>query len=285
MRGSNLLLSCLLIAGLPAGACRAAQTADGAGGVEIHYDRYGGSSATIVFVHGWSCDRRYWANQVEFFADDYQVLAIDLAGHGESGADRDDWSMRAFGHDVAAVIDAESLDEVILVGHSMGGPVVLEAAQLLGSRVKLVVAVDTLQLPTQPRMQEAASRSLWQPFAADYAATVDRFVRENFFLPTSPQELVDRVASDMASAEPAIALEAGHALTTWDVPAGIRNTASVPLVLINADYRPTDEAGLRSLHPDARVVVMEGVGHFPMLERPDTFNDILADIIEAVLPP
>jgi pimeloyl-ACP methyl ester carboxylesterase len=79
-----------------------------------------------------------------------------------------------------------------------------------------------------------------------------------------------------------MALAAGHALTTWDTRDGIRGIASTPFVLINADYRATDAEGLASLHPDARLILLEDVGHFPMLVEPDVFNEVLRSVIESV---
>ena len=98
-------------------------------GVDIHYEAMGSGSPTLVFIHGWNCDRHYWSGQLSYFAEQHQVVAIDLAGHGESGLQRTEWTIGQFGADVASVADQLALDDVILVGHSMGGPVALEAAR------------------------------------------------------------------------------------------------------------------------------------------------------------
>ena len=119
----------------------AATTRDG---VDIHYEAMGSGSPTLLFIHGWNCDRRYWSDQLAYFAETHQVVAIDLAGHGESGLQRTEWTISQFGADVAAVADQLSLDDVILVGHSMGGPVALEAARQLQGRAKMIIGADTL---------------------------------------------------------------------------------------------------------------------------------------------
>jgi pimeloyl-ACP methyl ester carboxylesterase len=90
--------------------------------------------AQIVFVHGWACDRSYWRHQMDAFPGK-TVVAVDLAGHGDSGTGRGSWTMPAFGADVVAVMDDLHLDDVVLVGHSMGGDVILEAALVLGNPV------------------------------------------------------------------------------------------------------------------------------------------------------
>ncbi len=262
-----------------------AGVAESPDGVEIRYDRLGSGNWTIVFVHGWSCDRTYWANQAEAFGRGHTVLNVDLAGHGESGSGREDWTIPAFGADVASAIVNEDLFNVILVGHSMGGPVVIEAARKLDDRVKLVVAVDTLQQTGDAPLCDKASRELWAPFTEDYATSIDGFVRASFFLPDSDASIVDQVATDMAAADPAIALPAGHGLTTWDHRKAIKSIRNIPFVLINADYRPTDREALSKLHKNSRVALMSGVGHFPMLEDPDGFNELLGLIIDTSLSP
>ena len=72
-------------------------------GVMIHYDVAGQGDTALVFVHCWSGDRTYWSEMMKRFAGDYRVVAMDLGGHGESGLGRDDWTIPAFGADVAAV--------------------------------------------------------------------------------------------------------------------------------------------------------------------------------------
>ena len=74
-------------------------------GLWIHYQTQGTGNKSLVFVHCWSGNRSYWDHQVPEFSTDYQVVTLDIAGHGDSEAGRETWSMSAFGTDVAAVID------------------------------------------------------------------------------------------------------------------------------------------------------------------------------------
>ena len=100
-------------------------------GTPIAYEVYGKGEPTLVFAHGWNCDSRYWRAQVSSFAARHGVLTLDLAGHGHSGSSRSRYSMASFGEDVRAVVEATGSCTVILVGHSMGGSVIAEAARLL----------------------------------------------------------------------------------------------------------------------------------------------------------
>jgi pimeloyl-ACP methyl ester carboxylesterase len=117
-------------------------------GVPIGYEVHGSGTPALVFVHGWSCDRSYWRGQVDAFAARHRVVTVDLAGHGASGAGRSAWTMPAFGEDVVAVVaelglDDLVLDDLVLVGHSMGGDVIVETALRLPGQVLGLVWVDT----------------------------------------------------------------------------------------------------------------------------------------------
>ncbi len=136
-------------------------TATSSDGVTIAYEAWGKGLPAIVFVHGWSCDRTYWQDQIEFFAADRQVVAIDLAGHGESSMERTDYTIAAFGDDVAVVLERHGITDAILVGHSMGGPVVVEAALLVTDRVRGVIGVDNFQ-----SMKEEFPPTRWRPSPA-----------------------------------------------------------------------------------------------------------------------
>ena len=114
-------------------------------GVPIHYTVQGKGEPALVFVHCWTCDRHLWDGQVPAFARDHRVVALDLAGHGESGRGRKEWSIEAFGQDVKAVADKLGLERMVLVGSSMGGPVILEAARRMPGRVVGLVPVDILK--------------------------------------------------------------------------------------------------------------------------------------------
>src|SRR3972149_3135128 len=68
-------------------------------GEMISYNVYGSGDVTLLFVHGWSCDSRYWREQVPYFAKKYRVVTVDLAGHGHSGQNRKIYSQESFGQD------------------------------------------------------------------------------------------------------------------------------------------------------------------------------------------
>jgi len=75
-------------------------------GTPISYEVFGKGEPTLVFVHGWSCDARYWSAQVPVFSKKFRVIVLDLAGHGHSGMSRTKYTMSSFGEDVRAVTES-----------------------------------------------------------------------------------------------------------------------------------------------------------------------------------
>ena len=249
-------------------------------GVQIHYETGGSGSPALVFIHGWNCDRSYWSAQLPVFASTHRVVAIDLAGHGDSGVNRVEWSMANFGADVAAVADALQLQDIILVGHSMGGPVALEAARLLKRRVDMVIGADTLS-DVSLRYPDEQLAGMLAAMGADFSGTVEGLVRGSFFLPTSDPALIDQIASDMSAAPAAAGIGAFGGFARWFNEEVEQTLADidVPIRLINSDYRPTNIGAGQALTTSFEAVLMSGVGHFVMQEDSAQFNAIMAELL------
>jgi len=249
-------------------------------GVEIRYEVAGSGEPALVFVHGWSCDRTYWRAQVDHFAASHRVVAIDLGGHGESGTGRDDWTMAAFGRDVQAVVEELDLQRVVLVGHSMGGPVIAEAARLMPARVVALIPVDTFHEVDSPVSDEDRDGFL-APMRADFREATEGFVRQFMFAAGADTGLVGRIARDMAAAPPSIGVGAMEQLFRYDEGAALA-ALRVPVRLINADLFPTDLEAARRHKLDVGLAVMPGVGHFLMMEDPDEFNRLVARAVRGL---
>ena len=272
-----LVTAATLAATSPVAGEKKANAVTSEDGIRIAYETHGKGTPALVFVHGWSCDRSYWQGQLRPFSRKFKVVAVDLAGHGESGLGRRSWTMPAFGGDVAAVVKKLGLERVILIGHSMGGDVIVEAARRLPGRVAGLIWVDTYSTLGRPRTPEQV-KAFMAPLHASFVETTRGLVR-SMFPPGADRTLVERVAMDMSAAPPAVALGALESAVTFDreIPAALRQL-DLPVVAINPDNRPTDVASME--RHGVEVVLMPGVGHFLMMEDPERFNRILGTVID-----
>ena len=255
-------------------------TAKSADGVPIHYETQGQGEPALVFVHGWAIDGRYWDAQVPLFARTRRVVTLDLAGHGRSGRGRKDWSVAAFGQDVRAVVEALSLKKVVLVGHSMSGNVILEAARAMPERVVGLIPVDTL-LDVDEVTSDAEVKGAIAAFRADYKATASGFMRKYMFTDTTPPELVEAVVKDATSFPPEIGVPVLEQSWRHD-PRPLLKEIHVPMVAVNADKFPTRLDHARQYAPQYDALIVKGVGHYLMREDSAAFNAQLARAVARV---
>ena len=243
---------------------------------QIAYEVHGNGTPALVFVHGWSCDRSYWKGQIEPLSRNSKVVAIDLAGHGESGVNRKSWTIEAFGADVAAVVKKLNLQRVILVGHSMGSDVIAEAARQLQGRVAGLVLVDQYK-SLEAALTNEEVEAFAAPFRTNFRDSVAAFVRR-IFVSTSDTVLIERIAADMSSAPPAIALNALVYTLNYSrqMPQTLKEL-KLPVIAINDTRGPTDIASMK--RHGVEVLIMPGVGHFLMMENPEGFNRLLKTAI------
>lgn len=285
-RSTALALALLALAAL---AVRAAETVGPAktvrlkDGLEMAYvegGKGGKGEPALVFVHCGNCRKEIWTETLEAFAPTHRVVAMDLPGHGRSGAGRQAWSLGALGADVAALVERLKLRRVILVGNSLGGPVCLEAARVLGPRrVRAVVAVDTLQ-DVEAKWPEEGLRKMVDAYRSDFGracnALMLRLVPQD--APAEIRERIDRETCDN-DARAATALLEGFG--TYDTAAALRG-AGVPVWAINSTMMPTALETNRKYSRSFQLTLMEGVGHYPQVERPAEFQAHLRHVIESV---
>lgn len=274
-----------VVAGPGVAACRSPKTANfrnpgsvgstywatAADGQRIRYETFGTGPITLVLIHGWACDRTYWQKQIAAFSSQFRVLTLDLVGHGESDKCRTVWSIEGLGDDIARVVRAAAARQVVLIGHSMGGPVAIEAARRLGESVLGVVTVDILQSLAPPNLQDPPPLSV-----ANFRSAGEPIIRKYMFTPHSDPVLVNRISRAMTSGSPQIAIALIDALNVFDGQAALAAIHGLPLTMINAAGQPIDSGALRQAHPKVRIFVVAGVGHFVMIEDPITFNALIA---------
>ena len=246
-------------------------------GVTIVYSACGAGEPELVFIHGGLADRSFWDAQLKAFAGRHRVVALDLAGHGESGANRVKWGIPEFGADVKAVADAEKLQRMVIFGNSLGGPVAVEAALLMPGRVIGVCGVDTF-LDLDRKITPEGARQRAEALRKDFTGSVKEMTKSLFHPDADPAVIAD-AERRMARTSPDAAYAIFMGLDGYD-PAASARRLTVPLRAINGDLYPTDLARVRKIKPDFDAVIMKHMGHYPMLERPDEFNRHVAKVVK-----
>lgn len=244
-------------------------------GIPIEYEVAGKGDITLVFVHCWSCNRSFWDGQFKAFANGYRVVRLDLVGHGSSGHGRSQYNMASFGTDVVAVVEDLNLHKVVLIGHSMGGPVSLEAAKLLGDRVIGVVGVDTFYTGFPYPRDDAGIETFVKPFKEDFDKASTGMLH-SMFPPATDPALVDAVVKVILQADQKMALQAMYDVFYWsqrEVPSSLEALGN-KLRNINGD----PEGKNQKLHPS--VTLVTGTGHYVQMEKPAAFNTVLTGVVK-----
>jgi pimeloyl-ACP methyl ester carboxylesterase len=251
-------------------------------GVEIAYTISGSGSPSLVFIHGWMCDQTFWSAQVTEFSRSNTVVTIDLAGHGLSGMNREHWPLMAYGGDVQTVVETLDLENVVLIGHSMGGAVTLEAARLMSDRVIGVIAVDSLH-DAEATYDPEQMKGIFAAYESDFVGTCNRFVGSMFRDGTDPA-FADRIIDAMCDAQPEMSISLLRQFVAYEMGPALA-AVTVPVRYINASGYPTNVEVNRAHHPDFDGVIMKDVGHFLMMEKPEEFNVQLRETIERLVRP
>jgi pimeloyl-ACP methyl ester carboxylesterase len=252
-------------------------------GTPISFESDGTGGPTLVFVHGWCCDARYWRAQIPYFSRNQRVVTIDLAGHGHSGMTRGQYSMTAFGEDVHAVIEAIGTHRAILVGHSMGGSVIAEAARIMPERIIGLIGIDTLQNIEYPLTREELTNML-TPLQKDFHIGSRRFVEE-MISPHMEPKLREWILSDISAAPPNVALNALNCFMSQYISgdaAKIFDKIPIPVVAVNSDMWPVNYEANRRHMSSFDAVFLEGTDHFLMLDRSEEFNHALEKAIQKI---
>jgi pimeloyl-ACP methyl ester carboxylesterase len=265
--------------------------------------RSAGSGPAIVLVHGITSTSATWERVMPYLATRFTVIAPDLLGHGQSAKPRGDYSLGAYASGVRDLIVSLGHERATFVGHSLGGGVVMQLAYQFPERCERLVLVDSgglgrevnflLRAATLP-LSEVVLPLLASTRLLDAGRGVGRlFGRLGLHAGTDVAELAKGHAS-LSDAESRAAFV--HTLRTIVDPGGQRVNASdrlylaqnVPFMLIWGERDPIIPVrhgrAAHELVPTSRLEVFEDAGHFPHVDDPQRFLDVLLDFIDSTEP-
>jgi pimeloyl-ACP methyl ester carboxylesterase len=264
----RLLLSLLLLL-----TSLSAATVDG---VKLHSSSTGKGPRTVILVHGWTCDDTTWESQVPALSKDYRVLTLDLPGHGKSGAPKDGkLSMDLFARAVESVRSEAKADRVVVVGHSMGTPVIVQYARLYLRHVAAMVFVDGLVTNS---VASSTGPPPGQRMAGPEGAKARESMIRGMFSASTTPEMQKHILAMMMGAPETTAVGAMNA--TFDPAVWKGDTFTQPMLGLYADKSGLANREYMKTHfPNMEYVEIAGTGHFLMLEKPDEFNRLLLEFL------
>jgi pimeloyl-ACP methyl ester carboxylesterase len=261
----------------------------------IHHAVAGAGRPAIVFVHGFGCASSDWTAQVAHFAPRHQTISVDLPGHGATPGAAEDCSIEHYGSDVANVMRRLALGPAVLVGHSMGCRVVIEAALQAPGLTAGVILIDGSQFA--PGMAAILQARFATPDG--YLTTIRGLFAEMFTAKSDPVV----VASVAARAELLPRPVGEKMMTDMQRYDEFRLAASlgclpVPVMVLQTTYanenrerRPLRDGQttpyldmVRVQVPSARIEMIPDTGHFPQLDESARTNVLIEDFLAHLKP-
>jgi len=247
-----------------------------------------GDGPAVLFVHGYPLDRSIWAHQLAAL-DGWCGIAPDLRGMGRSDAPDLGYSMETYAADLAALLDLMGVEDVVLVGHSMGGYIAFEFVRQWRERVRGLVLVDTRaesDTPDGRKGRDAAAATAREQGAKAIADAMLPKVLGATARAGAPAT-VERVRSLMAATPVAGIVGALGAMRERpDSTPMLPGLAGVPTLVIVGDedeiIPATQARAMADAIPGASLVVIRTAGHLPTVERPVETSDALLAFLQGL---
>ena len=250
----------------------------------------------LVFIHGWPLSHEMWENQVAYFANrGYRCVAYDRRGFGKSSKPWGGYDYDTFADDLKAVIDELDLNNVVLIGFSMGGGEVARYFSRHGgakvSKAVLVSSVTPFMLQTDDNpdgVPQATFDSMGEGIQKDRYDFLETFAKDFYGVglishPVSQAHLNhDFLLASLAS--PKATLECAGAFSSTDFRADMA-TITVPTLIIHGDADktvPLESSGEKSheLMPQAEYKVYKGAPHGLYVTEKEQLNNDLLNFVE-----
>ncbi len=240
-----------------------------------------GQVAPVVLIHGWSSNRDSLAPQFDFFGQRRRTIALDLRGHGDSSALSGPYSVAQFAADLIAVSDALGLDQPVLIGHSMGGAVALEAVRTRSDFASAVVLLDGYGCYPDAERNALGAMLLQQIAALGFAPVMEMVAEQAFFLEGADPELKQWVKSELIKTDQAMAVEAYTNLLEWDGAAAAA-VCKAPVLNLVSTVPFNLPARFVEHCPHAVSGQTVGAGHFHGIEQPEQVHLMVTAFLDRI---
>lgn len=273
----SLLFALLLVTASMTVAQNGASKFAKLGSNKIHYKSWGKGKDALVLVHCWTCNLELWRDQIPEFSKRARVVALDLPGHGLSDKPETTYSMDFFADAVDAVMKDAGLEHAVLVGHSMGTPVVRQFYRKYPQKTLAIVIVDGAirQFGTKEQRDQFTA-PLRGPNYKE--AGVKMFAAMTSTLSDADKE---RIRNSYVSTPQYVLVSSMDAMGVDSIYAPDKINVPVLAILAKSPYWPADtEQFLHSLAPDLEYQMWDGVSHFLFMDRPKEFNAAVISFLD-----
>lgn len=270
-------------------------------GHEVSY-RHGGQGPAVLLIHGMAGSSRTWKDVTERLVVDHTVIAPDLLGHGESAKPMGDYSLGAFASGLRDLLSVLEIERVTVVGQSLGGGVAMQLAYQHPELLDRLVLVGSgglgrevswmLRLLTLPGA-ELLMPVLFPSLVAQRGTDVSRALHDRGIRSPRIAEMWRAYAS-LSGAENrgaflktlrSVVDAGGQTVSAMD---RIYLAAAVPTMIVWGDQDhiiPVEHAyEAHEAIEGSRLEILEGCGHFPHVEAPERFVELLRDFIATTEP-
>jgi pimeloyl-ACP methyl ester carboxylesterase len=266
-------------------------------GVSLHYLE-AGSGKPILMIPGWSQTAEQFKHQLTGLSDRYRVIAVDMRGHGESDKPDFGYKISRLAKDTYDLIHALDLEEVNILGHSMGSSVIWNYYDLFGpERLSKLLLIDQMPMitsnPTWPEEERINSGAIFNPQSLyetinalagpDGVETTRGFIG-NMVTKAIPEAdkawIIER--NLRMPREHAATLLYNHSTQDWR---DLIPRITLPSLVVGGRVSVVpwqSQAWVAEQIPDARLEIFEeedGGNHFMFIEGHEKFNDIVADFV------
>ncbi len=241
-------------------------------GQNVFYQDSGKGTDAIIFVHGWACNSEFWKDSYNAFPDK-RVIAIDLIGHGKSDKPQTNYSMEYFAKSIDAVMKDAKIKHAVLVGHSMGTPVIRQFYRLFPEKTLALIIVDgTLR----PYASNAEMMKFIEPLRSNYETAASAMI-DNLIAPIKDESRKAAIKTSMLSTPNYVAISAMEGMADdaiWGT-----DQIKVPVLAILAESSFGKQADVeqfdRSIAPNLDFRMWKDVSHFLMMDNAPYFNQVL----------
>lgn len=260
----------------------------------LWYEELGGGRP-ILFVHGWCMSSAIWGLQREPVANEYRFIAVDLRGHGRSEVSHDGIKgFAGYAEDIVRVVEELDLNELVVVGWSLGAQATLAAYPFLKDRLAGLVLVGAT-----PRFSAAAhfpfglapkeAEGMRIKVRRNLGRALEGFHRNLFaddeLHDSATAEQVERLLATIVTPLPEVALEGLEALMEEEVMNQAREIVC-PVLVVHGDQDrvclPAASVWLEQAIVGSRRTTYNGCGHAPFLSRSAQFNQELISFVRGL---